>query len=372
MKPVRVGIDISPVPFGRGVSRYTSNIITALAARSDIEMSLFGAVGRQWSSLRDWVGSLRGNPAYRALPVPTTLLEKAWQMTQNSGFWYFAPRAEVIHVWEWQTPPVLGKPWVVTIHDLAHLLFPETAHPEVVRRFEAVLARVEQDPLAHVIAISQSTKNDIVRLTSIDPERITVIYESLPQEARYSPSKKEVSQTLQKFGLKRPYFLFVGTSEPRKNLVRVVAAWQKVSQPNGIDLVLAGAKGWENLPQVYGLRELGYVESAELACLYRGATGLVFPSMYEGFGLPVLEAFFHGCPVLTSRVSSLPEVAGSAAILVDPYSDEAVQVGLKKLQTLSSLQKLTLQKKMRAQLGNFSWDTAAEQTLEVYRKARNV
>jgi glycosyltransferase involved in cell wall biosynthesis len=366
-KTLRVGIDISSIPFGRGVSRYTSNVVKALAAQPGVTLTLFGAVGKDWSRLKSWASDLRGRPPFRVLPVPSTWLDKAWSWLAFLGTGHFAPDAEVIHAWEWQVPPQSEKPWVVTVHDLAHLLFPETAHPEVVRRYKSLLERVERDPLAHVIAVSNSTKNDIVRLTSIAPERITVILEALPEEAKYVPSEAEVSHTLQHLDLKKPYFLFVGTSEPRKNLQRVIQAWQAAG--SGYELVLAGAKGWDNLPHVPGLRELGYVEPNQLSSLYRGATALLFPSLYEGFGLPVLEAFFHDCPVITSRVSSLPEVAGEAAILVDPYAVESIAEGITQLLESTPAQKSARQKKMAQQVSKFSWDTAAEQMIQVYRKA---
>jgi glycosyltransferase involved in cell wall biosynthesis len=364
-KPLRVAIDISSIPYGRGVSRYTSNVVKALVAQPGINLTLYGAVGKDWSRLRRWASDLRGRPVYRVLPIPSKWL---WLDTFWSwGIGFLTSGTDVIHAWEWQEPPRSGRPWVVTIHDLAHLLFPETAHPEVVRRYQRLLERVEQDSMAQVIAVSQSTKNDIVRLTSISPERITVILEALPDESKYVPSDSEVKRTLQSLQLTKPYFLFVGTSEPRKNLQRVIQAWQAAG--TGYELVLSGAKGWDNLPHVPGLRELGYVEPNHLASLYRGATGLLFPSLYEGFGLPVLEAFFHDCPVITSRVSSLPEVAGESAILVDPYSVESIADGITELLKATPSQKSARQKKMATQIARFSWDTAAEQMIAVYRKA---
>lgn len=372
MKPLRVAIDISAIPFGRGVSRYTQNIVTALAAQPNVELSLFGAVSKHWLRLQSWARGLRGQPAVRFLPLPTRWLEKLWKITGQPSLSLLSRDADVVHVWEWQLPPLARKPWVVTIHDLAHLLYPETALPDITRRFDIVLRRLEEDTSAEIITVSNSTKNDILRLTQIEASRITVIEEALPEQARYQPSQSEVEDVLQRFGLDKPYFLCIGTSEPRKNLPRVVQAWQKASRAAGYDLVLVGDKGWDELPTLPGLHHLGYQPGEVTSALYRRATGLVFPSLYEGFGLPVLEAFYHDCPVITSRVSSLPEVAGDAAILVDPYSVPEISEAMTQLQNLTESQRVKLQSKMSTQLGKFSWDRAAEQTLKVYRKAARV
>lgn len=356
MTQLQVAIDISAIPFGRGVSRYTSNLVEALAARPEVALTLTGAVGKDWSRLRSWAKDLRGRPRQHFLPVPPNVLGQLWNTLHQPSMRVLAPGAQVVHVWEWQTPPVAGKPWVVTIHDLAHLLFPETAHPEVVRRFQQLLARVESDPTCQVIAVSESTKKDIIRLTSIEPDRITVVAEALPLEAKYVPSRERARQLLTQLQVTKPYFLFVGTSEPRKNLQKIIAAWQGNAKEQGYDLVLAGAPGWDNLPEVEGLHQLGYVPAEALAALYQQATALLFPTLYEGFGLPILEAFYHGCLVVTSRVSSMPEVAGDAAVLVDPYTVENIAEGIEHVLHLSPAQKTNLQKKMRSQLNKFSWE----------------
>ncbi len=367
--PIQVAIDVSSLPFGRGVSRYTSNLVEALAAQPDVQLILFGAVGKFWAKFRSWARSLRGQPVFRAWPISARGFEIFFSRLRIPFLSFIAPSVQVVHVWEWQQPMLENRPWVVTIHDLAHMLFPQTAHPEVIRRFDALIQKLEQDEQAKIISVSESTKKDIIRLTDIGPERITVVYEALPAEAKYVPSQEEQQQVLQQLKISKPYFLFVGTTEPRKNLQRSIQAWQESAQKKGYDLVLAGAPGWDTLPDLPGLHKLGYVEAHQLSTLYRRAEGLLFPSLYEGFGLPVLEAFFHGCPVVTSKVSSLPEVAGDAAILVDPYSSEAVAEGISKILSYTPEEKKQLQSKMLKQLHTFSWDRAAQETIQVYTKA---
>lgn len=369
MKPLVVGIDASSLPYGRGVSRYISNIIKELAARPDVELQLFGAMGRSRGRFLQWARELRGKPAARFYPLSAGMMETAWTLLGSLSVQFLAPGAEVIHAWEWQLPPRSGAAIVVNIHDLAHVLYPETAHPRIVKQFEKLFERLRRDTDIQIIAISDSTKKDITRVLGIDPDRVTKIHAALPEEAKIVANDAEITAARQKFGIERPFFLFVGTTEPRKNLQRVVQAWQEGELDTTHDLVLAGAAGWEDLPNVAGLKQLGYVSDVELASLYQSASALVFPSLYEGFGFPVLEAFFHACPVVTSRVSSLPEVGGDAAEYVDPYSVSDIAQAMKKLSRLSPLQKTALQKKMTKQLNTFSWQRAAAETLEVYRKA---
>ncbi len=366
MKPLHVTIDISSLQYGRGVSRYTSNLVTALAARPDVELTLFGRSLRQAGVLRSWVREFGSRVHSRILPVPPQIFDKAWLTLGVPKITWLAPKTQVYHAWEWQLAPVSSTPQVVTIHDLAHMLYPETAHPNVVAQFDRLIKTLEQQPWP-IIAVSEATKKDILHLTSISPERITVVHEALPQESKVVPSAEEEVATLKKFGLKKPFILIVGTTEPRKNIPRLIEAWKPLK--GEFDLVIAGAAGWDEFATVPGMHLLGYVAPAELAALYRSAHCLAYASLYEGFGLPILEAFFHGCPVVTSRVSSMPEVAGDVAILVDPYSEKDIRRAFEAVPE-SPKERERLKKKMTEQLAHFSWDRAAEETLKVYRKAQ--
>lgn len=365
-QPLRVVIDVSSVPYGRGVSRYTSNLVHELAARPDIDLTLFGVGWSNWDHLREWTTQFSAHT--KLVKLPPQLWHFLWGKLHFPPLTLLFPQAQVFHLWEWEEPPVGSIPLVVTIHDLAYRLYPETTHPQVQERLDGVLRMLEQNPSVKIIAVSDSTKADIINLTSIDPSRITVIPEALPEEAKRVPSSTEVQEVIEKLQLPKHYFFAVGTTEPRKNLNRVVQAW-KENHPEDEELLIAGARGWDELTDVPGVRLLGYVSDTELAVLYRKAQALVYPSLYEGFGLPVLEAFFHDCLVITSRVSSLPEVSGQAAFLVDPYNEQEITQAMREVRSLSSNDRMRRVELGRRQLSKFDWADAAEKTLEVYRKA---
>lgn len=365
---VAVTLDVSSVPYGRGVSRYTSNLARALAARDDVELSLFGVSWNRAGELRRWMAEFGSAVHTKNLQVPPKLLSMGWSFG-IPPLSALVPSNQVFHAWEWQVPPPSDQPRVVTIHDLAHMMYPEVAHPEVVKRFDRLLHQWEKS-VWPVIAVSQSTKDDIVRLTSLDPSRITVVTEALPDEAKYKPSKEEQEKVLQQLGLKKPFFLIVGTSEPRKNMNRMIEAWRTVQKD--FDCVVVGSAGWDALPQHKGLHILQYLDSATLASLYEQASALLFASLYEGFGLPILEAFYHGCPVVTSRLSSLPEVGGEAALYCDPYSVESIVEAIKQVPAKSGKRYTQLLESMAQQQALFSWEKAAEQTVRVYQKAKEM
>jgi len=176
--------------------------------------------------------------------------------------------------------------------------------------------------------------------------------------------------------LTQPFLLFVGTREPRKNLKRIIEAWQPLAKE--YQLVIVGEEGWDEsgkeataLQTAGRLRFLGKVSDEVLSVAYGEAEALVFPSLYEGFGLPILEAFYHGTPVITSNVSSMPEVAGNAAELVDPLSVETIRKGIKTILNETPKQQQTRLQKMIIRLQLFNWDRVAEETERVYRLAAN-
>lgn len=364
--PLKVVIDVSSVPYGRGVSRYTSNLVHELAARPDVDLTLFAVGWSHWQHLKDW--SQQFSVRRSLWRIPPQMWHFLWNTLRFPAVSWLFPRAQVFHAWEWEKPPRGKVPVVITIHDLAYRLYPEASHPQVQQRLDAVLKELEENANAEIIAVSESTKHDILNLTSISPERITVIAEALPDEAKRVPSSQETKEVIKKLQLPEKYFLAVGTTEPRKNLKRIVEAWSH-SHPPQEELLIAGAKGWDELTDVPGVRLLGYVSDTELAVLYRQAQALVYPSLYEGFGLPILEAFFHDCLVITSRVSSLPEVAGEAAFLIDPYSISEMEETFDKVRELTERERLHRQKLGQKQLTKFTWASAAEKTVEVYRKA---
>lgn len=362
----KVLIDISSIPYGRGVSWYTSNLAQSLIEQKVAEVSLFGYSARQYAVLKQWSEQFGTRAKKHIWQIPPKVLHTLWQNTSFPKISWIDKQAEIFHAWDWQLAPIGSIPQVVTIHDLAYKLFPDTAHPKVTAMYDQLLQTLENHPEIGIIAVSESTKKDIVNLTSIPAEQVQVIYEALPRQAQYVPSADEIAQVKKSFPGNKPFLLMVGTSEPRKNMPRVIEAWQKVR--DHFDLYIVGAKGWDNLPKESGLYELGYVSPEKLAVLYRLAHALVYVSLYEGFGLPILEAYFHGCPVITSKVSSMSEISGDGALLVDPYDLDAIAEACMSLEKRDSVQQQKRLQAMQKTLQTFSWDKAAAQTAQFYSR----
>jgi glycosyltransferase involved in cell wall biosynthesis len=276
-------------------------------------------------------------------------------------------------------PPIHPARSVVTIHDLGYLYYPQ-AHPARSRRYLDLSTRYSATLARRVIAISQATRNDLIRHYDVKPAKIEVIYHGYDRQ-RFFPQTDEAAKTSarERYGIKPGRFLFyVGTIQPRKNLYRLLEAWAGLAaEPEfgDLQLVLAGKPGWLSQPIMDRAAELqarfpgrlnlpGYVDEADLPALLSAAEAFVFPSLYEGFGMPVLEALACGCPVVCSNASSLPEVAGEAALYHHPLDTLALQAQLRRLLTQPGLRNELILKGLN-QAARFSWETAAQQTLQV-------
>ncbi len=279
------------------------------------------------------------------------------------------------------TLPILRRPGlktVMTVHDLGSQYLP-SMHQLKQRLYLDFITKFQLKSATKLIAVSKATKQDLINKINISVNNIEVIYEGVNSQL-FRPIKTDVLvNSLNKYDLKQgKYFLFVGTVQPRKNLEKLIRAFAKVVTLDSGDLrlIMVGSKGWMSdeiysLPKKLGLGEkmklLGHVPDQDLPALYSGAIALVFPSLFEGFGLPILEAFSCGCPVLTSNVSSMPEVAGDAALLVDPERIDEIADGMIRLGSDAKFRE-TLIKKGFSRIGQFSWEKCAGETLELFRK----
>ncbi|MBI2018918.1 glycosyltransferase family 4 protein [Candidatus Daviesbacteria bacterium] len=295
------------------------------------------------------------------------------------------------------TLPVIRKPGLktlVTVHDLGSEYLP-AMHQLKQRLYLNFMTRSQLKSATALIAVSRATKDDLIKRVGIKPDKISVSYEG------YDKEKFKDTQSIKKYNLKyHSYFLFVGTVQPRKNLERLIIAFSKfiseekliyeqdlrfkntdlriknhkslIINHKSLKLVIAGSKGWLSdeiyqLPKKLGIEDrvkfLGYVPDKDLSALYFGAIALLFPSLFEGFGLPILEAQACGCPVITSNLSSMPEVAGKGAVYVNPYSVDDIVKGMIRIKN----QELRI-KLIKAGLDNierFSWEKCAKETLGV-------
>lgn len=366
---MKIAIDISQIVYGTGVSDYTKSLIASLLKIDDQnEYLLFGSSLRLNSVLRTSLDSFKGNFGRKIYSFPPIFLEQLWNRWHVLGIEKFTGKIDLFHSSDWLEPPSQCSK-VTTIHDLSILKFPETFSPKgghnIVTNMKRKFCWVKKESKL-IIAVSQATKKDIVELLGIPEEKIKVIYEAAPVWFKKAPSEK-VKSVKRKYGIKGDYLLSVATLEPRKNIKMIMKAHKHLLQKGEkLALVLAGKVGWGEDVSAEGKTVLtGYLANEELSALYTGASALVYPSLYEGFGLPVLEAMICGCPVVTSNVSSLPEVSGEAGILVDPRSWESIAGGIKK--ALEDRENLI--KKGLIQAKKFSWEKCARETLEVYEKA---
>ncbi|KAA5806376.1 glycosyltransferase family 4 protein [Thermoanaerobacterium thermosaccharolyticum] len=281
---------------------------------------------------------------------------------------------DVIHFTDYQIPLLMSrKGMILTVHDLSFLKEDDifTKSSSLYKKFVLPSSLKKAD---RIIAVSENTKKDILKyFPSINENKIVVIYEG----TRFDDNKmyKYSSDVLLKYNIKDPYILYVGTIEPRKNIVNIIRAFKIVVAKNpNIKLVIVGKKGWlydeifnevRNLSLENNIIFTGYVSDEDLPAFYKNAILFIYPSKYEGFGLPPLEAMSFGCPVITSNISSLPEVVGDAGILVNPESVEELSDAMDSILLNNNLRNdLSERSLKRAKM--FSWDITAKATLKVY------
>ena len=296
----------------------------------------------------------------------------AMNLHSNHAADLMAPRDGIFHATKLLYPPRQLR-LTATLHDMTCWLLPEFHQPANVaaeKRFaECIWKRA-----AGLIAVSGNTRRDAVNVLNLNPETIRVIYPGVAAPF-FDATAATSAATREKYGLRKPYALYVGTVEPRKNLDRLLDAWQSLpgSLREQFDLVLAGPEGWQSTATLArlrasasGVRYLGYVPEPDLPGLTAGATVFVYPSLYEGFGFPVAQAMAAGVPVITSNLSSLPEVTGGAAELIDPRSPAELSAALERLLT-SPATCAQLAAAGRIQAQRFRWERCARQSVEFFK-----
>ncbi len=254
---------------------------------------------------------------------------------------------------------------IVTVHDLGFKYFPQ-AHPPRQRLYLDWTTRYSAKRATAILADSQATANDLHHFYGTSADKVHIVYPGVDK-----PFVTDIEVVRQKYKLPQRYFLFIGTLQPRKNIERLVQAyalWHKQNPTDTAGLVLAGGKGWLYDPawatEVEGIHLTGYIDDVDKGAIYAGALALVFPSLYEGFGFPVLEAMYCGTPVIASNTSSLPELVGDAGLLVNPLDVEAIANAMSQLSNDETLRHALSQAGYN-QTPNFTWDTAASQLLNV-------
>lgn len=290
-----------------------------------------------------------------------------------------AAKVDLIHQPCFSAPLLVRCPVVITIHDIISLLYPESI-PFASRMFYSKWMPLTYGKANKIITISQSTKNDIVRVLKIPEEKITVIPLAVDEKFEQPIKGEEVARVKKKYKLSQDYILHVGTLEPRKNLQFLIDVFSEVirkGKNSSLNLVITGKKGWYYEGLFRRARELnledrviftGYVDEADKPAIYKGAKIFAFPSVYEGFGLPPLEAMASGVPVVSSNTSSIPEVIGEAGVLLPPNDTEKWVRAITELNTNEDMRKKYI-KLNKERVKNFSWIKTAKATIDVYDKA---
>jgi len=364
---MRIGIDARMVYYTQaGISQYTQRLIRALAG---IDQENEYLVIQNW---RD-KSSLCLNHNFRRVPF----ISPAHHQLEQWFLRFELPQLDldVLHSPDFIPPFQYNCKSVITIHDLAFLLYPQFLTEDSAHYYGQIDQAVHRTD--HIIAVSQNTKEDTIRLLGVPEDKITVIYEAA--NPIYRPvDEGELRRVREKYHIAGDYIFFVSTIEPRKNLPALLRAFRQLLDDYKLEvqLVVAGRRGWlfdevfslvEELKLIEDVLFLGRVPVEDLPPLYTAATLFAYPSTYEGFGLPPLEAMACGTPVVVSNVSSLPEVVGDAALMVAPDDVPGLTVALWRGLT-DEAQRAELIAKGFRRASCFSWEKAARQTLAVYQR----
>lgn len=372
-----IGIDVSSVSYQTGVSNYTLNLV-----RNLIKIDKSNQYKLFYSSLRlplpDEIKKLAQNKnvSIYQFRLPPTLLQIIWNRLHIIPIEIFIGKCHIFHTSDWTQPPTLSAKTIATIHDLTPFLHPEWHHPKVINAHtHKMYWAVKQ--CSQFICVSHNTQSDLLKLfPQINKTKTTVIYEAA--ESKYGEFLKlsEKIQEKKKLVIKKQYglenfILAQGTREPRKNLNRLIEGFLifKQKYPNTkTELAITGKYGWGNdiSTKDPSIKILGFIPEKDMVALHASAICLIYPSLYEGFGLPIVKSLKVGTPVITSNNSSLKEIATDCAILVDPTSTTDIA---------KAIEKITQSQKLRQQLSQkgiemskqYSWTKTAQQTLQIYQ-----
>lgn len=289
---------------------------------------------------------------------------------------FFHEDKQITHFFNYYVPPFVKGKKVVTIHDMAFRVFPETVRKKTLFFLKAIIKR-SIHRADHIITVSEFSKQEIIRFYEVPQDKISVVPNGVDFKKFYpEKDKQKIENIKRKYNIFGEYFLYLGTLEPRKNLVRLMEAYAKARKENQNFpyLVLAGGKGWMYTEIFQKVEELnlknnivftGYIEDNDVPTLMSGAMAFCFLSLYEGFGMPVIEAMACGVPVLTSNSSSLKEIAEGVALLVDETSIEDIKEGLTQLFIMKGLRE-ELARKGIFRVKKYSWEKVSETLMNIY------
>ncbi len=356
---MKIGIDISQIVYGTGVSVYTRNLVESLLKIDrENEYVLFGGGLRRKGELESFASSLKGNFSTKFFPIPPTFADLVWNKLHKIPIEKIIGQIDVLHTSDWTEPPSSAFK-VTTVHDLYPLKFPKMVHPKVREAHKKRLSWVKAES-KRIIVPSNSTKTDLVSL-GFDPAIIRITPEA---PSLKKASADEIKNVRKKYRINEDYLVSIGIT-PLKNTERIIKAFDLARSGQNIKLILIGKSTNIEINEQRNVRILGHVASSDLAPLISGSSALVFPSLYEGYGIPILDGFNCGVPVVTSNIASMPEVAGDAAALTNPYEIDSIKEGIEKV--LRGPKGFI--EKGYERVKEFSWEKTARMTLDVYNEA---
>ncbi len=369
-----IAIDISQIVYATGVSRYTKELVkNLLAIDKQNTYKLFAGVNKQKQAIQDYLAQLDHLKLTYAPYVkffPPRVADIVWNQFHFWPIDRFIGKCDLVHTSNWAQPPSQAKK-ISTVHDLTPLLIPQEHTPQVIHNYQRNLAWISKECDA-VIAVSWITKKDLLNHSKVSEDKIKVIYSGIEDKFQLVDNAL-ITKVRQKYHITQDYLLFVGTLEPRKNLSRVIKAFLKLNHPT-LQLVIVGKYGWgqrlDSEKNQTNIISTGFVPDEELPALYSGAKIFLYPSLYEGFGFPILEAMACGCPVVSSNISSLKEIAQDNAKLINPYKTIEIILAIRQLLTQPELRKNYIEKGLKL-AKTFSWQKTATQTLDLYQNLIN-
>ena len=356
-----------------GIGSYIRNLLEAVAKRPESQRYRFRVYARLADA--EWMPSLPENFEVVGEDTPGYSVAELTRFAIR----LFRDRLDLFHATHYVLPPLRSRA-VVTIHDIIHLLYPQFLPNRVALVYARVMIRRALARADRIITVSYNSKRDLVDYFGISPSRVDVIYNGVSSRFRPDAPMEERGRVARKYGLRTPYLLFLGGEKPHKNVQNVVRAFAEArrARPDLPHLLALAGPMPKNSARIDALISAldvgkaiarpGLIDEDDLPGLFAGADVLLYPTLYEGFGLPVVEAMACGTPVLTSSTSALQEIAGGYAYLVDPLDVDAIARGIVALSTDPKVRNDFVELGKKRAL-DFSWDKAAERTLEVYGEA---
>lgn len=372
---MKVSIELQPCLKNKsGIGVYTYELTKRLQEYRDIEIqgNIFNFLNR--NDIKNDIHGLNFKKNTCTL-FPYGIYREIWRYIPVKYNFLFRGKSDIYQFFNFVVPPNISGKIITTIHDLTYILYPDTMDSSNRKKLEKDMHHTVRNA-DYIITISESSKKDIIKYLGIDESKIEVIYPGVDETYKKLLSNDQIVAVKNKYSINGKYILYLGTLEPRKNIETIIRAYDcfKKANKENIKLVLAGKKGWLydsifKLIEEFGLEEdvifTDYIDDKDKAPLYQGAEMFLFPSLYEGFGIPIIEAMASRTPVITSNSSSLPEASGDAAIITDPLDYKEIARSIELILNDSELREKMINDGIK-QADKFNWDISAEKLKNIY------